>query len=1057
MGLWRDRTGAVVEIDDAYARGQGFTPVGDAERAAGIKEEAIDSRSAGFLGGLNAAATGLLSGATLGLSDVALGAISTEGELERIRQDRETHEGISTAAEFVGGFAPALASPTSILGRSPAGYLAHSANRAAESARALGGIRALGGTAAVTGGEAAIQSAGSYLSDVALGDRELTAEGMAGALGRGFAFGSVAGGTVYGLEKGTIAARRMFARTADGGDNAAKLAESTFARKSDEVIQANEENLRIAKTQYAEIQEAKRAAQEAKLRANQDLAQAKLDRFNEPPVPAPTAADDALLPPTTVTDAPPAPAPAAAASEATTPLERQLAEMQGQLDAGKSLQDLNAQRAVVTDTEALLGREVAEREAALADGIAKMEKHADVKEWVEQLRNPRVQRDIEGASVTRGRRSEALPEDVFVERSTGRPITIGKMENKLDDLTPNSRILAGPNGPKYSVGARLDDEYDDLIEMAHRADAPEDVELLLQEAAGVEQQIHDYVRAHRPQNAEVIDHIEKLRAEAGKTGVDAARRRLERRIERDAAAVEPKIPRANPEAEAAYQRTLAGQESKTPTDLSWMDEFTAQRMQAQGITRPSLVDDIDEAAKKLSAYEKDAAELADALGDSATPASREARDALRDAETEAERKATDRAARAVDDAAEEAARVPTPAERAKAARQAKLEADATLARLALEERAVKAEIKGLSGARKAVKGKKAEMPAPEAAPEQAGRFGGIADMGAALEAANTIGIPGLPKPSDLPIVGPVLGLYLKYRALKALTGRMTGRVPATGDAKAAALAAKTRDKAAKAVDRLLGLAERAAPRARTVVAIGGPRLVDVLAKRIHDDGEPDAPEGAGAQQLAAVRARELAHAVANPQAALAHVRRELRDVTDPDLIKAAEDLRMRQIAHLNEHAPKGPAPTPLIKRPWEPTLAQAAIFARRLQVADDPVAAIEAVEQKCLTPEAADTLRTVYPKLFAQVQTRLLERSVEIKKTLPYDQRIRMSLLFDVPLDPSLEPATIALLQTVHTTPPATRGPAAPTVNQPPVPSTAGPVDMTALYQPASDRRAARR
>ncbi|HVJ21171.1 MAG TPA: hypothetical protein VM686_37425, partial [Polyangiaceae bacterium] len=212
-----------------------------------------------------------------------------------------------------------------------------------------------------------------------------------------------------------------------------------------------------------------------------------------------------------------------------------------------------------------------------------------------------------------------------------------------------------------------------------------------------------------------------------------------------------------------------------------------------------------------------------------------------------------------------------------------------------------------------------------------------------------------------------------------------------------------------------------------------------------------------AQQLAAVRARELAHAVANPQAALAHVRRELRDVTDPDLIKAAEDLRMRQIAHLNEHAPKGPAPTPLIKRPWEPTLAQAAIFARRLQVADDPVAAIEAVEQKCLTPEAADTLRTVYPKLFAQVQTRLLERSVEIKKTLPYDQRIRMSLLFDVPLDPSLEPATIALLQTVHTTPPATRGPAAPTVNQPPVPSTAGPVDMTALYQPASDRRAARR
>lgn len=1053
MGLWRDRTGVVVEIDDAYARGQGFTPVSDAEVAAGIEQEAIDSRSDGFLGGLNAAATGLLSGATLGLSDVALSAVSTEGERERIRQDRETHEGISTAAELVGGLAPALASPASVLGRTPAGYLAQSANRAAEASRALGGVRALAGTAAATGAEAAAQNAGSYISDVALGDRELTAEGMAGALGTGFLFGSVAGGAVYGLEKGTIAARRMFARTADGGDSALKLAESTFERKSDEIIQANDATYEQAKARLQEIQNAKLAAQDARARAGADLAQAKLDRFNEPP--PVTVADDAL--PSIAADAPAPPAPVetpAPIAAAATPLERQLAEMQGQLDAGKSLQDLNAQR---TANPAAL----ADEEAKLTDAIATYEQRkAAINEWTERLRNPRVSRDIEGPNVTRGRRSEALPEDVMVERSTGRPITIGKMEHTLDDLTENSRILAGPNGPKFSVGARLDDEYDDLIEMAHRAEAPEDVELLLQEAADVERQIHDYVREHKPQNAEVIDRIEALRAQSGKTGVDAARRRLERRIERDAAAVEPRLARVDPEAEAAYQRTLAGQEGRGPNDLSWMDEFTRQRMDAQGVAPRSIVDDVDEASKVIGEYEKAAADLTDAVGDAASPAAKESRDALRAAEAEAERKAVDRAARAVDDAADEAARVPTPAERIKAAKQAKLEADATLAKLAIDERAVKAEIKGLGG-RKGAKKKAPEVPAPELptpeTQEARGRFGGIADMGAALEAANTIGIPGLPKPSDLPIIGPVLGLYLKFRALKAVAGRMTGRVPATGDARAAALAAKTRDKAAKAVDRLLGLAERSAPRARQVAAIGGPRMLDVLSKRIHDDGEPDAPKGANAQQLAAVRARELANAVANPGAMLANLRRELRDVTDPDLIKAAEDLRIRQVQHLNEHAPKGPPPTPLIQRPWVPTLAEASIFARRLAVANDPVAAIEAVEQKCLTPEAADTLRAVYPKLFAQVQTRLLERSTEIKQTLPYEQRIRMSLLFDVPLDPSLEPATIALLQTAHATPAATTSVAAPPVNQPPVPSTAGPVDLTALYQSPSDRRAARR
>lgn len=1103
MGLYRNTDGSVVEVDDAFAAARGMEPVSSDETALGLKASAIESRSDGVLGAINSGATAVLSGATLGLSDVALAGLATDAERERINQDRETHSTISTVGEIVGGIAPALANPASLIGRMPAGYLAHTANRAIGTVRAAGGVKAAVGTAAITGAEAAAQSAGSYLSDIALGDRELTAEGMAGALGRGFAFGSVAGGAMYGLEKGTIAARRMFARTAEGGEAVAKLAESTFTRKSEEIVGANDATLEVARARLKEIQAGKVIAQDAKAKAGADLAQAKLDKFNAPPIaddlpvaglgdevvppvvdaPAPVAgvADDAI-PPAAVVDDVPAPT-AVADAPGASPLERQLQEMQGEISGGATLQDLNAKRVAPGHP---LGKELAAEEARLVEAVTTYEARKQaVNEWVERARNPRIKRDLEGPGLNRGTRSQALADDVFVEQSGGGIFTIGKMESTLDDLTTNSRVLARSNGPDFHAGAKLDEAYDDAIEVARLTKNPEERIAMLEEAADIERQIHAYVRAHKPQNAAVIDRIEELRKQANTTGIEAAERRIQRAAERESKLAPGKRYGVDPEQEAAYQRTLAGGEDKGPRDLSWMDEFTADRMRRQGITQPSIVDDIDEATRVIGEYEKAAADLADVVGDAASPASKEARDALRTAEGEAERKMSDRAARAVDDAAEEAAKRPAPVDapveapipeapmagpdaglagpspiaRIRAAKTSRLEADATLGRLGVEERAVKAEIKTLGGGRKSkvkVKVEPEAAPAADAPDAAASRYGGIADMGAALEAANTLGIPGLPKPSDLPIIGPVLGMYLQFRALRAVAGRMTGRVPATGNARAAALAAKTKDKVAKAVDRLMGLAERAASPARTVSAVAGPRLVDILAKRIHDDGEPDAPEGANVQQLAAVRARELAAAQTNPGAVLAEMRRELRDILDPDLIKAAEDLQLRKIEHLNGKAPKGPEPTPFISRPWVPTLAQAAVFARRLQVADDPVAAIEAVERKCLTPEAADTLRAVYPKLFGQMQSRLLERSAELKATIPYQQRVSMSLLFDVPLDPSIEPATIALLQTAHT-PAATTSPAAPTVNAPPVPSTAGPVDMTALYQPASDRRAARR
>lgn len=1172
----RDQDGRVVTVPLEQAGSllaNGYTQETTEQRVGSLAKDVQSDVYGGVAGKTVAFGAGALSGATLGLSDVGISALGGGDDLSALREENPY---ASAAGQIIGSIAPTLL-PGGFLAKTPAGYLARVANEGVEASRALGGLKAAAGVAAVSGAEAATQNAGMYLSDVALGDRDLTAEGMAGALGRGFAFGSVAGGAVHGIEKGTIAARRMFSRTAEGGARGASDAAASFERKIDEVTTAADDTYRIAKARLDEIQTAERDALGARAQADVEIARAKLARNSEPKAPRgepaaskpppdgtpaqsgiPQTAGDIHMDGTVTTvrardldqrefttlpgvgedavkmdkarkaitegqrdpvvinvspggkldiedgrhrlaaaleaDSPvkvkwqrgsagldEAPVTSSRATSQAAPLDDQLAEMQRRVLAGESIQDLNAARTAAPSTTDLLGPALAAEKKKLVNAIGPFEsKRAKIDEWVARIKNPRksVEADASAAGlrsgqapVIRGRRVEALDEDVFVEQSGGGIRTIGEKEHSLADITPNSRVLARSNGDSFSRGSQLDEMYGDAIERAALAEARPEMEAALREAADLDGQIHQYVRStDKPETVAVVDAIEAARANANRTAYDAAFVRAEKRATREAEAAPGKLGRVNPEEEAAYQQALRGQGERGPVDTSFLGdaERTGQRMRGEMIqaerakkglpplsdaeimaatTRPAnAVDDIHEAAGVIGDYEKGLADLVDAVGDGAPPKAREHVDGLRKAESESERKVTDRTARAVDDHATYGPTRRSGSERLADARAAKLEADARLGELKVQELDARAQVKELKPARKAAPKKGA--PEPVTAPQGEGRFGSVADLGAVLEAANTVGIPGLPKPSDLPVIGPLLGVYLKFRALKAVAGRMTGRVAATGDAKAAALAARTKERMALAVDHMLGLVERTAPAVRNVAVRGGGAAAAILAKRIIDDGEPDAPDGASEREVAAVRIRELSNAVANPDLILARVRQELHDVTDPDLIAAAEQQQLRTIQHLHDVAPKGPPPNPYRQRPWAPSTVEAVKFARRLFVVDDPEAALHEP-----TVDAVDTLRAIYPKLFGMLQSRVLERAGDLKAPIPQATRFRMSTLFDVPLDPLMNPETIATIQTA----PSSTSPATPTQNSAPVPSTAAPVDLTAMYQTSTDRRAARR
>lgn len=281
MGLYRDETGKVIEIDDRFAEARGYTPIGAGGEAALYAERGAAERTAeesgGVGGAVRAGMSRVLSGATLGATDVLHGAVMTPAEREQLLADIAAHPYVSTAAEAAGMLAGSLAAPGSVAARTPAGYLSNLAAHEVEGALASGGIKGTAKALGVMGFEGAVQSAGQYIGHASLEDKEVTAEGLTGALGTGFAFGVGGGGAALGVANGAVAGRRLFSRVM-GGKKAAAAAESAWTVAAQESLaadmttartaEAKLENIRVAKMEALRGRnEARSAAQEASLDA----------------------------------------------------------------------------------------------------------------------------------------------------------------------------------------------------------------------------------------------------------------------------------------------------------------------------------------------------------------------------------------------------------------------------------------------------------------------------------------------------------------------------------------------------------------------------------------------------------------------------------------------------------------------------------------------------------------------------------------------------------------------------------------------------------------------
>jgi len=168
------------------------------------------------------------------------------------------------------------------------------------------------------------------------------------------------------------------------------------------------------------------------------------------------------------------------------------------------------------------------------------------------------------------------------------------------------------------------------------------------------------------------------------------------------------------------------------------------------------------------------------------------------------------------------------------------------------------------------------------------------------------------------------------------------------------------------------------------------------------------------------RVTELSELVANPdrmQEYTSKISGNLGD-TSPAVALGVAQKAEAAVRHFHETAPK-PSIYPDTMLPldysdtWEAPESDKKRWASRLEVGNDPIIALERASDGTLMPEAADTLRVLFPRAYADFMEKLAAKGPELK-SLPTRKKAGLSILTGLPVDQTFRPEFVQSVQTAY-------------------------------------------
>jgi hypothetical protein len=136
-------------------------------------------------------------------------------------------------------------------------------------------------------------------------------------------------------------------------------------------------------------------------------------------------------------------------------------------------------------------------------------------------------------------------------------------------------------------------------------------------------------------------------------------------------------------------------------------------------------------------------------------------------------------------------------------------------------------------------------------------------------------------------------------------------------------------------------------------------------------------------------------------------------VHQPILADRMETLAARRLEFLADKMPRRPDMGIMQTGPdhWQPSDMEMRAFARYAAAVEDPGGIEERLVDGSLTPEDAEVMRSVYPERYADIVRQIVEKLPDLQESLPYERRLALSIFADVPVDPSMHPEVLAVLQ----------------------------------------------
>lgn len=135
-----------------------------------------------------------------------------------------------------------------------------------------------------------------------------------------------------------------------------------------------------------------------------------------------------------------------------------------------------------------------------------------------------------------------------------------------------------------------------------------------------------------------------------------------------------------------------------------------------------------------------------------------------------------------------------------------------------------------------------------------------------------------------------------------------------------------------------------------------------------------------------------------------------------ELAPTTSGLAQMQVAagaqYLLDAAPKDPNEglPPALRQPWNPPAADLRAWLRKVDAVADPRSVLESMRTNDVTPEAVEALQLVYPRMYREMQERMMARLAEWDQPLDRKRRAQIShLLGDLE-----DPEVVKLIQTAH-------------------------------------------